>query len=91
MPQGQLRLAGPHDPLTIREQEELDQRLGEVLRTTGASRNLLRCELENFARLAATLQFYRGILAGHRELSTLDAALPPRVKLNGINYLSVPD
>jgi hypothetical protein len=88
------RLPGPNDPLTLREQDELEARLASLLGHAARfpvrePTTILRCEVENVARMMATLQFYRGILATHRDLATLDAALPPRVTINGIAYLTI--
>lgn len=79
-PKNRLRLPGPYDPLTLREQEALILRLG-CLRPGHV---LIACEVENIRRMAATLRYYHAWLSS---AAAADAALPKRVRSNGVDYL----
>ncbi len=71
------------DPLTVSEQEDLCRQLERGAMRSGTC--LLPSELENIYRLAATLQFYHGLLEAQGIKP--DEALPQRVTIRGIAWL----
>ncbi len=81
-----LVLPGPHDPLTVREQADLERQIEKGALETHLA--LLTCEYQNVLRLMATLDLYRRLL-GVRGVNP-DEALPARVRVNGIDYLEKP-
>lgn len=78
---GALRLPGPNDPLTTKEQDRLFEILDRTL-----SKTLLPGELQNVQRMRATLLWYRSILPEEG----IDEMLPARVRRNRLGYLHVP-
>jgi hypothetical protein len=80
-----LRLATKHDALTADEQADLDRQLSKMLARHDLRYEFHRNEVENIARLHATLSFYRALM----DTRGIDyaAALPRRVRRNGIDYI----
>jgi hypothetical protein len=73
--------------LTLAEQTDLETQLDKMRDQHLPSYHLLACQLDNVARMFATMDFYKRILGELKNLTDLDAALPGRKVLNGIAYL----